>query len=161
MTDVTRDERAELHAALGRIEALLIEIAGRQPAPRLTIAELAPAGTSARTAARRGHLAASAPGESLTEGARAPCASCYGWPGASLSAWARGAATEATTPVSSPRLGTRSGRTPHLNAAAARDRGTKAATRAKRGHTITGSQPAERLTRPTYRPFTPQQGQPP
>jgi hypothetical protein len=42
MTDVTRDERAELHAALGRIEALLIEIAGRQP-PRLTIAELAPA----------------------------------------------------------------------------------------------------------------------
>ena len=78
MTDVTRDERAELHAALGRIEALLIEIAGRQPAPRLTIAELAPAGTSARTAARRGHLAASAPGESLTEGARAPRASCYG-----------------------------------------------------------------------------------
>jgi hypothetical protein len=43
MTDVTRDERAELHAALGRIEALLIEIAGRPPAPRLTIAELAPA----------------------------------------------------------------------------------------------------------------------
>jgi hypothetical protein len=43
MTDVTRIERAELYAALGRIEALLIEIAGRQPAPRLTIAELAPA----------------------------------------------------------------------------------------------------------------------
>jgi hypothetical protein len=43
MTDVTRDERVEFYAALGRIEALLIEIAGRPPAPRLTIAELAPA----------------------------------------------------------------------------------------------------------------------